>query len=146
MFRELPVAAQLHGMRPRAIVAPIAAVSIPKLKLDWRPAALTGDEVAKGLLVGSGFHESPPSPPCVGDADAPPAPPDSVAVAVAGDGPIPEGEEMAETKEPETVFPPPEPAPAQPQTDGGLVLSVVRVIETRKAPVQRCREPQQRGG
>lgn len=93
-------------------------MSIARLESDWRPAALTGDDVEKGGLVGRGFHVSPPPPPCVAEADAeppPPAPPDAVAVAVAGDE-AKEDPEMAETNDPDTVEPPTAPAPTQPQT------------------------------
>ncbi|EQB51698.1 hypothetical protein CGLO_08732 [Colletotrichum gloeosporioides Cg-14] len=63
-----------------------------------------------------GFHGFPP-PPCVAEEDEPPAPPepDALAVAVAKVDPMPEGEDIADTNEPETVWPP-APTPAQPQT------------------------------
>lgn len=66
---------------------------------------MTGDDVEKGLVVGGGFHPAPPPSPCVGEAEGnPPASPEGVAEAVAGDDPIAEPE-MAETKDPEIVCP-----------------------------------------
>jgi len=86
-----------------AIAIPTMLTRSPSLDSDWRSAAFTGDEVENGVVVGGGFHPSPPLPPCVADAgESDPPLPEGVADAVAGDDPMPEPD-MAETNDPETV-------------------------------------------